>query len=84
MKKFMQWGVFALLGLALTFSASSCSDDDPDYSNVTPPTVAQVHNIRGSIAGRDGNGIAGATVAMEGAMQPPPLPTPRVTLSSRT
>ena len=64
----MQWGVFALLGLALTFSASSCSDDDPDYSDVTPPTVVQVHNISGSIAGRDGKGIAGATVTLEGAM----------------
>lgn len=68
MKKFMKLGVFALLGWLLIFSASSCSDDDPDYSNVTPPTVAKVHNISGSIAGRDGKGIAGATVAMDGAM----------------
>lgn len=60
-------GVLALLGVALTFSATSCSDDDPDYSNVTPPTVAEVHNISGSIAGIDGKGIAGATVTMSGA-----------------
>lgn len=64
----MQWGVFALLGLTLTFSASSCSDDDPDYSNVTPPTVVQVHNISGSVSGRDGKAIAGATVTLAGAM----------------
>lgn len=68
MRKIMKLGVFALLGMALTLSASSCSDDDPDYSNVTPPTVAQVHNISGSIAGRDGKGISGATVSMGGAM----------------
>ena len=68
MRKIMKLGVFALLGMALTLSASSCSDDDPDYSNVTPPTVAQVHNISGSIAGRDGKGISGATVSMVGAM----------------
>ena len=68
MRKILKLGVFALLGMALAFSASSCSDDDPDYSNVTPPTVAQVHNISGSIAGRDGKGISGATVTMGGAM----------------
>lgn len=68
MRKILKLGVFALLGMALAFSASSCSDDDPDYSNVTPPTVAQVHNISGSIAGRDGKGISGATVTIGGAM----------------
>lgn len=64
----MKVGVFALLGMALAFSAGSCSDDDPDYSNVTPPTVEQVHNISGSIAGIDGKGISGATVTMDGTM----------------
>lgn len=39
MRKFKKSGVLTLLGLALTFGAASCSDDDPDYSNVTPPTV---------------------------------------------
>lgn len=67
MRKTLRMGVLALLGMALTFSATSCSDDDPDYSNVTPPTVAEVHNISGSIAGIDGKGIAGATVTMSGA-----------------
>lgn len=66
MKSYLRFGVFALLGIALAFGATSCSDDDPDYSNVTPPTVAQVHNISGSIAGMDGNGISGATVTMSG------------------
>lgn len=66
MKSYLRFGVLALLGVALAFGATSCSDDDPDYSNVTPPTVAKVHNISGSIAGMDGNGISGATVTMSG------------------
>lgn len=64
MKKF-KFGVLALLGLALTFSATSCSDDDPDYSNVTPPTVAVTHSISGRVAGIDGEGLS-ATVSMNG------------------
>lgn len=68
MKKYLRAGACALLGMTLSFSISSCRDDDPDYSNVTPPTVAQVHNISGSIAGMDGKGIEGATVTMSGAM----------------
>lgn len=55
-----------LLGVALTFGMSSCCDEDPDYGNVTPPVVADVHNISGSIAGIDGLGISGATVTMGG------------------
>lgn len=68
MKKYLRAGACALLGMTLSFGISSCHDDDPDYSNVTPPTVAQVHNISGSIAGMDGKGIEGATVTMGGAM----------------
>ena len=64
MRKF-KFGVLALLGLALTFSATSCSDDDPDYSNVTPPTVAVTHSISGRVTGIDGEGLS-ATVSMNG------------------
>lgn len=63
MRKFLKYGVFALLGMALTFGASSCSDDDPDYSNVTPPTVAVTHSISGRVTGVDGEGLS-ATVSM--------------------
>lgn len=66
MRMFRNFGALALLGMALTFGATSCSDDDPDYSNVTPPEVAEVHNISGSIAGIDGKGIQGATITMSG------------------
>lgn len=64
MRKF-KFGVLALLGLALTFGATSCSDDDPDYSNVTPPTVTVTHSISGRVTGIDGEGIS-ATVSMNG------------------
>lgn len=64
MRKF-KFGVLALLGLALTFGVTSCSDDDPDYSNVTPPTVAVTHSISGRVTGIDGEGLS-ATVSMNG------------------
>lgn len=63
MRKFLKFGAFALLGMALAFSAASCSDDDPDYSNVTPPTVAVAHSISGRVTGINGEGLA-ATVSM--------------------
>lgn len=65
MRKFLKFGVFALLGMALTFGAASCSDDDPDYSNVTPPTVAVTHSISGRVTGVNGEGLS-ATVSMNG------------------
>lgn len=64
MKKF-KFGVLALLGLTLTFSATSCSDDDPDYSNVTPPTVTVTHSISGRVTSINGEGLS-ATVSMDG------------------
>ncbi len=39
MKLSFRAGAYMLLGVALTTGFVSCSDDDPDYSNVTPPTV---------------------------------------------
>lgn len=64
MKKF-KFGVLALLGLALTFGATSCSDDDPNYDNVTPPTVEVANNtLSGVISGKDGKAIADATVTL--------------------
>lgn len=67
MKNFMKTGALLLLGFITLSALQSCSDDDPDYNDVTPPTVAEVHNISGSIAGIDGKGINGATVTMSGA-----------------
>lgn len=64
MKKFMNFGVLALLGIALTFGMTSCSDDDPDYSNVTPPTVELAKaNISGMVTTIGGKPIEGARVS---------------------
>lgn len=66
MEKLLKIGTLVFLGVTLVLSVTSCSDDDPDYNNVIPPVVAQVHNISGSIAGMDGNGIEGAIVSISG------------------
>lgn len=64
MKKFMNFGVLALLGMALTFGMTSCSDDDPDYSNVTPPTVELAKaNISGMVTTIGSKPIEGARVS---------------------
>lgn len=66
MKSFFKTGVLVLLGTALIFSGSSCSDDDPDYGNVTPPEVEVTNSISGRITSINGEGISGATVTMNG------------------
>lgn len=65
MKKLVKLGMFAFLGLALATGLVACSDDDPDYGNVTPPTVAASHSVSGRVTGMDGNGLS-ATVTMNG------------------
>ena len=66
MYNFMKKGAFMLLVACLAMGMASCSDDDPDYSNVTPPTVAVTHSISGRVTGGDGEGSS-ATVSMNGA-----------------
>ena len=56
-----------LLSATLLSGMTSCGSDDPDYGTVTPPVIAQSHNISGSIAGMDGKAISGATVTMSGS-----------------
>lgn len=65
MYNFVKKGAFMLLVACLAMGMASCSDDDPDYSNVTPPTVAVTHSISGRVTGVDGEGIL-ATVSMGG------------------
>lgn len=65
MYRFVKKGAFMLLVAGLAIGVASCSDDDPDYSNVTPPTVAVTHSISGRVTGLDGEGIS-ATVSMNG------------------
>lgn len=57
-----------LLGVALATGFVSCSDDDPDYSNVTPPTVEVAPNtISGVISSISGSPLSGATVSLDNA-----------------
>lgn len=66
MKQVLKLGMFAFLSVALATSFVGCSDDDPDYSNVTPPTVQISHSISGRVTSMDGNGLSAATVSMNG------------------
>ncbi len=63
MTKFLKFGVFALLGVTLSLGVPSCGDDDPDYSDVTPPTVSVTHSISGRVTSVSGEGLT-ATVSM--------------------
>lgn len=65
MYRFVKKGAFMLLVAGLAIGVASCSDDDPDYSNVTPPTVAVTHSISGRVTGINGEGLS-ATVSMNG------------------
>lgn len=65
MKNLMKTGAYLLLSMSLSMGISSCGDDDPDYSNVTPPTVTVVHSISGRVTAMNGEGLQ-ATVSMEG------------------
>lgn len=68
MKLSFRAGAYMLLGVALATGFVSCSDDDPDYSNVTPPTVEIAPNtISGVISSISGSPISGATVSLDNA-----------------
>lgn len=65
MYEFVKKGAFMLLVASLAMGMASCGDDDPDYSDVTPPKVAVTHSISGRVTGIDGEGLS-ATVSMNG------------------
>ncbi len=65
MRKCIKLGACARLGMALSFGATSCGDDDPDYNNVTPPTVSASYSISGRVTGINGEALS-ATVSMNG------------------
>lgn len=54
-----------LLIAGLTMGVAGCSDDDPDYDNVTPPVVEVASNtLTGVITSLNGEGISGAKVSL--------------------
>lgn len=65
MRKLVKTGAFWLLGAGLALGTTGCGDDDPDYSNVTPPAVTTAYSVSGRVTGMDGNGLT-ATVSMDG------------------
>lgn len=67
MKSFLKWGALGVFSMSLMMGVAACSDDDPDYSNVTPPTVASVAStIGGIVSDKSGDVIVGANVTLEG------------------
>lgn len=65
MYNFVKRGVYMLLIAGLTMGATGCSDDDPDYENVTPPVVEVASNtLTGVITSLNGEGISGAKVSL--------------------
>ena len=63
MKSFLKWGALGVFSMSLMMGIVACSHDDPDYSNVTPPTVASVAStIGGIVSDKSGDVIVGANV----------------------
>lgn len=65
MYNFVRRGAYMLLIAGLTMGVAGCSDDDPDYDNVTPPVVEVASNtLTGIITSLSGEGISGAKVSL--------------------
>lgn len=61
----MKKGAYVLLVACLSAGMVGCGDDDPNYDNVTPPTVAVAPNtLTGVITGMNGEAISGAKVSL--------------------
>lgn len=66
MKTFIKSAACALLSLFFVGGLTSCSNDDPDFSN-TLPSVKAVYTISGSVSDMQGNALPGATITISGA-----------------
>lgn len=65
MYNFVRRGAYMLLIAGLTMGGAGCSDDDPDYDNVTPPVVEVASNtLTGVVTSLSGEGISGAKVSL--------------------
>ena len=65
MEVLRKYGVYALLGMALTLGVTSCECDDPSYDDVEPPVVEVKNSISGMVTAMSGEAIQGATVTMD-------------------
>ena len=65
MKSLWKWGILSVFSVSLMLGTTACGDDDPDYSDVTPPEVSSVPStIGGIVSEKSGDVIAGATVIL--------------------
>ena len=63
-------GVLMALSFGLLLGMGSCSDDDPNYDDVTPPVVETAPNtVSGVVASISGSAISGATVTLQGSSE---------------
>lgn len=65
MKMMWKWGMIGMFSMTLTLGMTACGSDDPDYSNVMPPTVEAVAStIGGIVSDKSGDVITGAKVTL--------------------
>ena len=65
MFEFVKKRTFMLFVAGLAMGMAGCSDDDPDYDNVTPPQVAVAANtLTGVITDLSGEPLSGAIVTL--------------------
>lgn len=66
MNNVMKKGAYMLLVACLSTGFVGCSDDDPNYDNVTPPAVVVAPNtLTGVITDNQGNPLVGAKVSLD-------------------
>ena len=64
---FWKCGAYLALAMSLTCGMVGCSDDDPNYDDVTPPVVPVAPNsVSGVVTSIRGEVISGATVTLSG------------------
>ncbi|WP_278365885.1 carboxypeptidase-like regulatory domain-containing protein, partial [Phocaeicola barnesiae] len=65
MKSLWKWGMLSAFSVCMMLGTTACGDDDPDYSDVTPPEVSSVPStIGGIVSEKSGDVIAGAKVIL--------------------
>ena len=65
MKSLWKWGMLSAFSVCMMLGTTVCGDDDPDYSDVTPPEVSSVPStIGGIVSEKSGDVIAGAKVIL--------------------
>lgn len=68
MKKFLKNAMMLSIVAGLTWVMPACSDDDPDYENVTPPVIEVAAPVlAGVVTTNGGEPVSGATITLTGA-----------------